>query len=272
MRIEPFMHLRLGNRVVVATLAVLIFASEGLAQQNPQPRQNFASCPVVQDTKTVPCWLSEYRGELYYLGIQSDISAEFHPPFLGHKVLVEGVISDEPRICGGVVLKPVVVSPLPEPDSACNTILPAVDKYTVPFAPRPPGPSGGTLAFQAPPRPAAPVQPPFAARDFSIYYDFDLTVSGRHAGLLSQVVDYVERVGAKRVIITSLRGATLLSNGSLMTERPEIGKARAEEIADLLARAGVAKAILQTTIQSEPQRADGVDDWQSRRTTIRVEP
>ena len=44
----------------------------------------------MRDTKTVPCWLAEYDGELYYLGIQTDISAEFHPPYLGHKVLVEG--------------------------------------------------------------------------------------------------------------------------------------------------------------------------------------
>jgi len=41
----------------------------------------------------------------------------------------------------------VKVSPLPELDGACNAMLPAVDQYSVPFAPRPPGPSGG-LAFE----------------------------------------------------------------------------------------------------------------------------
>src|SRR5688572_11658214 len=178
-------------RILLAAAIVTAFADHGDAQQGQ--RKNFASCPVVQDTKTVPCWLSEYRGELFYLGIQTDISAQFHPPFLGHKVLVEGVISDEPRICGGIVLKPVVVSPLPEPDSSCNTILPAVDKYTVPFAPRPPGPSGGTLAFQTPPRAPAPVQTPSLPREFPIYYDFDAPVTGRHAGTLSQIMDYAER-------------------------------------------------------------------------------
>jgi hypothetical protein len=114
------------RRTLIATL-LTAYAGQAYAQQ--EQRKNFASCPVVQDTKTVPCWLAEYGGELYYLGIQTDISAEFHPPYLGHKVLVEGVISNEPRICGGVVLKPVVVSPLIEPDPSCNTILPAVDKY-----------------------------------------------------------------------------------------------------------------------------------------------
>jgi len=257
-------------KIRIALIAgLLVSASYGYGQENQ--RKNFVSCPVVQDTKTVPCWLSEYKGELYYLGIQSDISAEFHPPYLGHKVLVEGSVSNEPRICGGVVLKPVVVSPLPEPDSSCSTILPAVDKYTVPFAPRPPGPSGGSLAFATPPRAPSPVVPPFMPREFSIFYDFDMTVMGRHAGVLSQIVDYTEKTEAKRVLVTSRRGATLLSDGGLLTEQPGIAQARAEEMADLLKRAGL-KATIQITARSEPDPSDGVDDWQSRRTTVRVEP
>src|SRR5262249_46311075 len=209
---------------------------QAYAQQ--EQRKNFASCPVVQDTKTVPCWLAEFGGELYYLGIQTDISADFHPPYLGHKVLVEGVISNEPRLCGGVVLKPVLVPPLIEPDPSCNTILPATDKYTVPFAPRPPGPSGGTLAFQTPPAETpAPLQPPFSAKEFSIYYDFDAPVTGRHAAILTQIVDYAEKSGARHVIVSGYRGATLLSDKTALTERDGIAKARAEEIADLLQRA-----------------------------------
>src|ERR1051326_3598598 len=113
--------MKFRRTLIVALLTA--FISETYAQETE--RKNFASCPIVQDTKTVPCWLSEYQGELYYLGIQSDISSEFHPPYLGHKVLVEGVVSNEPRICGGIVLKPVVVSPLLEPDTSCNTIFPA---------------------------------------------------------------------------------------------------------------------------------------------------
>jgi hypothetical protein len=243
---------------------------QAIAQQQAE-RKNFVSCPVVQDTKTVPCWLSEHRGELYYLGIQTDISAEFHPPYLGHKVLVEGIVSNEPRICGGVVLKPVVISPILAPDSSCNTILPAVDKYTVPFAPRPPGPSGGTLAFQQP-RAAAPSQPASGPREFSIHYDFDMTVGGRHAGVLSQIVDYAEKMEAKRVIISSFRGATLLSDGAVLTEKPGIAEARADEVRELLRRAALSKAAILIEARSEPVTADGVEDWRSRRTTVRVEP
>jgi outer membrane protein OmpA-like peptidoglycan-associated protein len=259
------------RKTLIVTL-VTTCAIQAYAQQ--VQRKNFVSCPVVQDTKTVPCWLAEYGGELYYLGIQTDISADFHPPYLGHKVLVEGVVSDEPRICGGIVLKPVVVSPLLEPDSSCNTILPAVDKYTVPFAPRPPGSSEGTLAFQTPAAETAQTtapQSPFAPKEFSIYYDFDAPVTGRHAAILTQIVDYAEKSEAKRVIVNGYRGATLLSDKTVLTEREGIAKARADEVADLLQRAGVSKAAIQVTFRGdEPPK--GVDDWRSRRTTVRVEP
>jgi outer membrane protein OmpA-like peptidoglycan-associated protein len=254
-------------RKTLIVMLVTTCAIQTYAQQ--VQRKNFVSCPVVQDTKTVPCWLAEYGGELYYLGIQTDISADFHPPYLGHKVLVEGVVSDKPRICGGVVLKPVVVSPLLEPDSSCNTILPAVDKYTVPFAPRPPGPSEGTLAFQTP---AAPAASTGAAKEFSIYYDFDAPVTGRHAAILTQIVEYAEKSEAKRVIVNGYRGATLLSDKTVLTEREGIAKARADEVADLLQRAGLLKTVIQVTFRGDPIPPKGLDDWQSRRTTVRVEP
>ena len=76
----------------------------------------------MRDTASVPCWLAEYDGELYFLTLQTDVSAPVTPPWLGHRVLVEGTVArDRPRICGGVVLEPVVLSVLPELDASCNT-------------------------------------------------------------------------------------------------------------------------------------------------------
>ena len=122
-----------------------------------EPRANFVSCPIVRDTASVPCWLAEYAGELYFLTIQSDVTSPVTPPWLGHRVLVEGTVSAEPRICGGIVLKPVHLSVLPEPDASCNTILPAEERYNLTFEPpRPPGPSKGRLAFDNAPPPARP--------------------------------------------------------------------------------------------------------------------
>lgn len=262
------------NRAACAAGVLVLAASQAVAQA--PVRRNFVACPIVQDTKTVPCWMSESEGELYYLGIQTDISAEFHPPYLGHKVLVEGTVSNEPRICGGIVLKPVRVSPLPELDGSCNTILPAVDQYTVPFAPRPPGPSGGRLAFQDPP-PAPTSAPAKAApatgpKEFVLQYDFDMPVMGRHAAVLSQIVEYANAMGARRLRVTAHRGSTRLSDGRVMTEAAGIAEARAKEMVELLRGAGLTQAAIDVVAQREPERATGVDDWRSRRTTVRVEP
>jgi hypothetical protein len=233
---------------------------------------NFVSCPIVQDTATVPCWLSEYEGQEYYLGIQTDISADFDPPLLGHQVLVEGIVSDEPRICGGVVLKPVMVSPLPELDQSCSTIRPAVPQFTVPFAPRPPGPSGGRLAFDPPPSSSAEAKPPFGARSFDVFYDVDMLVMGRHASQLTDIFNYAQKIPGARLKVTAFRGATKLSNGRLLTERPGISKARAEEMIDLFEGAGIPRSAIQTIARDDPESADGIDDWRSRRVTVRVEP
>ena len=102
------MPARRTSRGGVLLAAWLAAASVAAAQQ----RTNFVACPIVRDTSSVPCWLAEYEGETYFLTLQTDVSAPVTPPWLGHRVLVEGTISPEARICGGVVLKPVHLSVL----------------------------------------------------------------------------------------------------------------------------------------------------------------
>ena len=155
------------------------------------PRKNFVSCPIVRDTASVPCWLSRaYDGELYYLTIQSDVTSPVTPPWLGHRVLVEGTVSAEPRICGGIVLKPVHPSVMPEPDASCNTMLPAEERYNLTFEPpRPPGPSKGRLAFDNAPPPARRRRPRSRRRRCS----WRCTISTRsselnHARVLTDVI------------------------------------------------------------------------------------
>jgi hypothetical protein len=242
------------------------------AQPAAGAHRNFVSCPIVRDTKTVPCWLAEHDGELYYLGIQTDISADFDPPYLGHRVLVEGVVKDAPRICGGLVLEPASASPLPELDATCNTVLPAEDRYQVPFAPRPPGPSGGRLAFD-PGRGGARPAPPerVGPQEFVLEYDFDMPIMGRHSGVLTQIFNFAQRVGARHVVITGYRGASLLSDGTTLTERSELAELRAREVAKLLAGAGLDAASLEVAWSSDLDKPDGDGDWHSRRTIVRVD-
>ena len=104
-----------------------------------QHSRSFVACPIVRDTKTVPCFLAEYEGETYFLGIQQDITSDFHPPQFKHEVLVEGHGRAGPRVCGGIPLKPLSISVLKEVNLACNTLLPAEPGIDAPAASRGPG-------------------------------------------------------------------------------------------------------------------------------------
>ena len=278
---ERFFEIRCLALVASTALGVVlrVTAQTPTAQPPPEPRalaagthRSFVDCPVVRDTNTVPCWLAEHDGELYYLGIQTDISADFHPPYLGHRVLVEGVVKDGARICGGIVLDPVNVSTLPEIDGTCNTILPAEDRYQVPFAPRPPGPSAGRLAF-APPPGAASAKPALTGpQEFTIEYDFDTPIMGRHSGVLTRIYDYAAQTHARHLLVTGYRGATLLSDGSVMTERETMPEARAKEVATLLIGAGLPRGAIEVGWSTDVAPPDGDGDWHVRRTVVRVEP
>ncbi len=234
-------------------------------------RLNFVACPIVRDTATVPCWLTEHGGELYYMGIQTDVSAEFNPPYLGHEVLVEAVVGDGRRICGGVVLDPIRISVMPELAPRCDTRLPAEDRYTIDFNPRPPGPSGGRLAFAGPPPEEEAIEPPYEAREFVLTYDFDRTVAFRHPPQIMAVAEYAQAVAASRVAVFGSRGATQLDIGRLLAESAGIGRRRAEQVAHLLEGVGVTAAI-EVEWASEPAAADGVEDWRSRSVRVVVEP
>jgi hypothetical protein len=249
---------------LVARAAIATAAGESL---------NFVSCPIVRDTASVPCWLAEYEGELYFLTIQSDVSAPVTPPWLGHRVLVEGVISAEPRICGGVVLKPVHLSVLPERDASCNVMLPAEPKYDLTFEPpRPPGPSKGRLAFDA-----APIGSPARAsvtgpREFVIPYDFDGLVGFSHARVLTDILDYARAQNAAEIDIIGYRGAVVLSNGKTLTEDAEIARRRAEQVAMLLKGTNLTQPTYTVRWQDDVPRATGVDDYLTRRVVVTVRP
>jgi len=265
----PAQRRPVSQLVLVASLVPTIAAAAPPSGE----RINFVSCPIVRDTRSVPCWLSEYRGELYYLTIQSDVSATVQPPMLGHAVLVEGVVSAAAPICGGIVLEPVRLSVMPERDANCNTMLPADERYTVDFNPRPPGPSAGRLAFA--PDPAAPpparAAAPSGPQTFDVYFDFDRGVSFRHPADLVAIRDMAARLNATRLSVTGVRGAHRLSDGTLLRESETIGQRRADEVAHLLAGAGL-KIPMALDWTDGVSEADGIDDWQTRRVRVVLEP
>jgi hypothetical protein len=255
--------------VVRGGIAIGLLSTTIVHAAVPPNHRNFVACPIVRDTATVPCWLAEYEGQLYFLTLQTDVSAPVNPPWLGHRVLVEGVVSEEPNICGGKVLKPVVLSVLPELDATCNTMLPAEERYNLTFEPpRPPGPSGGRLAFGNPaPRGSAVATP--GPRTITLQYSFDGTVVFRHAQALQQILEIAQQGKAARVEVTGYRASVLLSNGTTMTEKAGIGRQRAEQVVQLLKDAGLAGVEFQVASQDAPL-PDGIDDAAFRRVEVTI--
>jgi hypothetical protein len=257
----------------VLLLAAWLGSGAAVSINGDEQRKNFVSCPIVRDTASVPCWLAEYEGELYFLTVQSDVTSPVTPPWLGHRVLVEGTVSAEPRICGGIVLKPVHLSVLPERDASCNTMLPAEERYNLTFEPpRPPGPSKGRLAFDNPPPGPPPARAGSSTKEFVIPYDFDSLVGFNHARVLSEILDFGRRVNAGEVEIVGYRGAVRLSNGQTMTENPAIGKQRAEQVSQLLQGANLSGPSYKVRWHDEAAGATGIDDYLARRVVVTVRP
>lgn len=269
---------------VAALFAATLMAGATAMSAEQSARRSFVSCPIVRDTASVPCWLSQYEGETYFLVLQTDVSSPVTPPWLGHRVLVEGEVSNEPRICGGVVLKSVHLSVLPALDATCNQILPAEERYNLTFEPpRPPGPSKGRLAFDnSAPRGAAPASAPAAAaaapssgpKQFVVPYEFDGMVGFSSPRFLRPILDYALASKSTRIEIMGYRGAALLSNGSTLAEEEGIGRRRAEQVAMLLKSTELQSPDIQFTVrwQDAPSPVNGTDDYKTRQVLVTVHP
>jgi len=230
-------------------------------------QRNFVSCPIVRDTKTVPCFLAEYEGETYYLGIQQDITAEFHPPQLKHEVLVEGRVAPGPRVCGGIPLQPVSISVMKEVNLACNTLLPSEPGIDAPAAPRGPGPSSRHAEGAA----AAARERLTGRQEFTVLYAFNDDYLEYAANrVVTEAAAYAKRISASNVKVSGYRATTLLSNGDRLVEKVGLGEKRAQNIATLLRGLGVSRVVVES--KNEPEPGDGQTDPSRRRVTIVVTP
>jgi len=247
-------------------LLAWIIAAPALAQH-----LNFVACPVVRDTRTVPCFLAEYQGETYFLGIQQDITADFYPPQLLHEALIEGIVAPGPRVCGGIPLKPLHVSVLAEVNRACNSILPAEPGIDAPAAKRPAGPSTRQAPVSTAAVPPKKPEPPFLEREFVIQYDFDSDfLFARNTRQLADIAEHARISMAPKVEVTGYLGSTLLSNGQVLIEKTDVARLRAERVAQVLKGLGTPASQVRWISESVP--ANGETDFQSRRVTVRVVP
>lgn len=240
------------KRLVGLSLAALLAGAQARAEN-----LSFLTCPVVRDTKTVLCWLAEYKGEIYYLGSQGGVAQDFYPPQLSHQVLVEGATADGPRVCGGIPLRPVKTSVLLEIDRNCNTILPAEDGIEAPQSP--------------PDRSASSWVRSNGPGESTLYFDFDNDFLSLHTtNAIQSVMQYFQQSKASTIEVTAFRGSSKLSNGTVMQEQAGIVAARATKVHDILVGLGVPETAVRVQLSTGVGEPDGINDPWSRKITLSV--
>ena len=247
-----------------------LLAVVGSASSQPLPAQHahaghpvsFVACPEFRNTAR-QCWTAESGGKTYYIG-GFGIGT---PPQLLHRALIEGVAYDGESSCGATVLDPVHISPLPEIDAACETVLPdnGVGPKELSIFDLPPA----VLAANG----AAIPTPPPLARDatFKIYFDFD----SAHLNLFNQAtVETIARTimssRVRSINITGFSGRTRLSDGSSMIESPSTGRLRAQAVRDALVLIGVDPNLVRlSNVEKTPVDAQ-VDGAESRNVAVDI--
>jgi hypothetical protein len=268
-------------------LATAVTAAAGALAEVPASERNFVACPMVLDTPDIPCWVADFEGERYFLAVQTgrSVGVTFVPQ-LKHEVLVEGTAHpEEPRVCGGIVLRPVKLSVFEKevlPD--CGAILPGEDFHVT--GPRPIGPDGDppggkTTAVRMPPQdpPREEVERQLRAdaaagttREFEILYFFDsnyLPFPVEQA-TVDRAANYATAMGNGRVLVTGYRGQANLSNGEMLVEDASLPRLRAELVAEIINNFGIPEEFIEVAWVDEPQHNDGVLDWQKRRVVVTV--
>jgi outer membrane protein OmpA-like peptidoglycan-associated protein len=248
---------------VLLFLGASFLASGTAARRNDQPpanRRNFVACPIVRDTKTLPCWLAEYEGELYFLGLQGGGASGFYPPQLNHEALVEGTVTNEPRVCGGIPLKPVRISVVAELNRACNTLLPAEDGMEAPDAPARRGDDDMRMPGSDATR-----------RDFTVPFDFDSDYLTPHTTrIIGEAARVAKAVKAAKIEVQGYRATTWLSNGKKFVEAQTVAEKRAKKVSEILIGLGLPAAAVSVNWKGEPEPCDGVTDPDKRRVTIKI--
>ncbi len=257
-------------------LGLLALSAAALAGPRAGDEIVFVSCPILRNT-ALPCWLGQSEGELYYLGPQGDLTAAFYPPQFRHRMLVEAVVDAGPELCGGIALRDVRVSVLPDIDIDCNSMLPAAG-YPDPPHMRGTGPSGvrGGVPPAPPTRPKPEqFQPPFAARSFEAPFNVDSErLWGPAQSGIADAARFAAASGAAHIVITAHRAAIRLSNGQEYVERAATAQARAAAVLQALQTIGLPQATHVTVHwQRQPEHARGLEaNARARRVSILVVP
>jgi outer membrane protein OmpA-like peptidoglycan-associated protein len=204
--------------------------------------KRFIACPIYRDVdagRKSSCWLATDAAS----GIRYDIGESPAKPQLGKQVLVEGVISRDPSVCGGPVLNPVRASVI---DRECpRVMLPAEGLPGRRFV----------LPEVLPPRavPRTPPPPPYATREFTIYFEWGSDfLRYQHAEIaIDKALSYLRASRASRVVIRGYADTDGFSGADLV-EPLALARARAEMVAEAFRRLGVAASMLRVRSGGTP--------------------
>ena len=262
-------RLRGNDGVMAVLLCVLLLLCEvGVAQAQTGSYQRFVSCPIYRDTdagRKSGCWITTQ----VETGVRYDVSNSPDKPLAGRQMLVEGVVSDEKNICGGVVLQPVRISVLQE--TCPELIIPAEGWPSKPSVLPP-----KVIAPLAVPRKLPP--PPYSTTSFHLIFDYDsdFLVYQSVELTIEAATLYAQASKAQRVIVTGYadtRGVE--ASGRVFKEPLSLAKARAEMTAEALRRMGVPASILQVNWRGDPSplpEEAPMLDASRRRVTVTVQP
>lgn len=250
-------------------------AAAGVARADSSARaRTFIGCPVYRDTDhglKSGCWLVIDNST----GVRYDISLGRMKPQIGHEALVEGRLKDaraadtgslEHTACGGVVLSPVVVSPLA---TRCTAfVLPAEGfpgrrfvldlKDVLPPA---------DVVEKLPP-------PPYVARTWHIEFTFDSDFLEYQYSevILDRISRYIRAGHPRRVEVTGYAVTQpRVVSGERMAEIPQLARERAQMVALALRRLGVPRAMLEVKWRFNPPplaEASGLASASRRRVDI----
>ena len=229
----------------------------------------FVACPIYRDTDAglkSGCWLATDPAT----GIVWDVTLSPYKPDWNFAVLVEGVATEDPgRPCGGLTLDPVRTSRLELP--CTRHMLPAEDFPGRPFV----LPPRNIRPLASPP----PLPPgPYSDRTFTLFFEFDRSFVVYQYGdyLLDQAAHWIRGAKPVRLVVTGYAAnEPEVVSGTIIAERPEVARERAETVALSLSRLFPGMPIeTHAVVEAKPNGhadADGLP-WQSqRRVEIRAE-
>lgn len=227
----------------------------------------FVGCPIYRDTdlgRKSGCWVAEdpTTGKRY------DVTDGPTKPQVGRMSLFEGVVTNEPDTCGGVVLRPVRQAVL---DETCPTAIVPAEHY--------PG-----RRFVLPtevmkptwePRELPP--PPYKTTEFHIVFDFgnDFLIY-QYAELILEKVSLLAKASTSKAVVITAYSATdaIEVSGRTLREPASLAKDRAEMTAEALARLGVDRKLMRIQTNTHPQPLAELGtpgpEASKRRVTIKV--